>query len=233
MNDQDKKTRLTVVTDRAQGVTSLHPGELEIMIHRLTVQDDWKGLGETLQEREDFGGDMLKVSTRHFLMYNSTEEGGVPNQHRRRQYKLDRPPQLWFANTLVDQFVASKKSDKEVTLDLQDNVKLYVRSYNFNEYVVKLHNLDENKAKNVDIHDASTKACTILNALTGRDDLKLESITELSLFTHKPRSDVHKNKLDPKGKEVTHNDGEGLSKVELVPMEIRTFNIVLVASTSS
>jgi len=70
IEDNESKLRLTVATDRAQGVTSFKPGEIEIMIHRLTVQDDWKGLSEILREEDPEGG-MLRVSTRHYLIYSS------------------------------------------------------------------------------------------------------------------------------------------------------------------
>ena len=70
IEDSDTKLRLTINTDRSQGVTSLKPGEVEIMVHRLTVQDDWKGLSETLKELDSEGG-RLRVATRHYLSYSS------------------------------------------------------------------------------------------------------------------------------------------------------------------
>ena len=70
IEDTATQARLTVMTDRSQGVTCLLPGEMEIMIHRLTVNDDWKGLSETLNEQDPDGG-LLQVSTRHYLVYSS------------------------------------------------------------------------------------------------------------------------------------------------------------------
>jgi len=229
INDQDKKNRLTVVTERQQGCTVYKPGEIEIMLHGVTVQDDWKGLGELLQDQEDNNGGPLKVLTRHFVMYSSSDNS-VPSQQRTKQYQLDRPLHIWFADSKVDEFLKANQNDKQITLDLPDNVKLWVRSYNVNEYVVRLHNLDDNTAKMVDIWDRSNQACTLLNKLSGRTDLKATKITELALFTHKDQSQIHKNKMDKNAKEVTHNDHEGLTAIELLPMEIRTFNIVLLSS---
>lgn len=39
-----------MLTDRAQGGASLSSGELEVMLHRRTLFDDWRGVGEPLNE---------------------------------------------------------------------------------------------------------------------------------------------------------------------------------------
>jgi hypothetical protein len=44
------KAELAVLTDRAQGGASLASGELEIMVHRRTLFDDWRGVAEPLNE---------------------------------------------------------------------------------------------------------------------------------------------------------------------------------------
>jgi len=41
---------LAVLIDRAQGGASLASGELEIMVHRRTLFDDWRGVAEPLNE---------------------------------------------------------------------------------------------------------------------------------------------------------------------------------------
>ena len=69
IEDQESDHRLTVMTDRAQGVTSLKPGEMEIMVHRVTNRDDWKGLGELFYEKDQ--GQPIRVSTRHFLIHSA------------------------------------------------------------------------------------------------------------------------------------------------------------------
>jgi len=43
---QDDSVRLTLMTTHAQGATSLHTGELEIMLDRRTASDDGRGMGE-------------------------------------------------------------------------------------------------------------------------------------------------------------------------------------------
>jgi hypothetical protein len=50
MSDFKTKKNITVLTDRSQGGTALRSGEFEIMIHRRLLIDDWRGVGEPLDE---------------------------------------------------------------------------------------------------------------------------------------------------------------------------------------
>ena len=48
---QDKRsTELAVLTERAQSAASLGSGEVEVMVHRRTLLDDWRGVGEPIIE---------------------------------------------------------------------------------------------------------------------------------------------------------------------------------------
>lgn len=47
---KDDKRQLLVVTDRAQGATSLTSGTIELMQHRRIPTRDKKGMGESLDE---------------------------------------------------------------------------------------------------------------------------------------------------------------------------------------
>ena len=44
----DTRRQLWVMTDRAEGGSSLHPGQLELMLHRRLFSDDAFGVGEVL-----------------------------------------------------------------------------------------------------------------------------------------------------------------------------------------
>jgi hypothetical protein len=46
----DGEMTALVATDRAQGASSLEDGELEVMVHRATPEDDARGVGEPLRE---------------------------------------------------------------------------------------------------------------------------------------------------------------------------------------
>ncbi|KAG7340186.1 glycosyl hydrolase family 38 protein [Nitzschia inconspicua] len=49
---EDPTSAFAIVTDRSQGGTSMTDGTLEIMVHRRTVVDDWRGVSEAINETD-------------------------------------------------------------------------------------------------------------------------------------------------------------------------------------
>ena len=59
---KDDESMMAVLNDRSQGVTSLHEGELEFMIHRRLLEDDRRGVGEPLNETDGItGADGMRI----------------------------------------------------------------------------------------------------------------------------------------------------------------------------
>lgn len=79
---QDVKTNgsITVLTDRSQGGSVLREGEIEIMIHRRLLTDDWRGVEEPLNET-DADGEGLRQTVRHYVVFG--------DQYRRVQKWID------------------------------------------------------------------------------------------------------------------------------------------------
>ena len=46
----ERSTELAVLTERAQSAASLGRGEIEVLVHRRTLLDDWRGVGEPINE---------------------------------------------------------------------------------------------------------------------------------------------------------------------------------------
>ncbi|XP_030753916.1 lysosomal alpha-mannosidase-like [Sitophilus oryzae] len=75
IRDEEQGIEVAVLNDRAQGGTSLHNGEIEIMIHRLCHHDDGFGVSESLNEKAFEKG--LVVRGSHFLTVgNLSDENG-------------------------------------------------------------------------------------------------------------------------------------------------------------
>uniref|UniRef100_A0A669B7B2 Alpha-mannosidase n=1 Tax=Oreochromis niloticus TaxID=8128 RepID=A0A669B7B2_ORENI len=64
---KDDVDQLTVVTDRSQGGGSIQNGSLEIMLHRRLLHDDFRGVGEPLNEISGIFPDGLVVRGRLLL----------------------------------------------------------------------------------------------------------------------------------------------------------------------
>ncbi|XP_066143719.1 lysosomal alpha-mannosidase-like [Euwallacea fornicatus] len=71
IKDKEQKLQVSVLNDRSQGGTSLDQGQIELMIHRRTMREDRKGVGESLDEYE-FGHGVV-VRGQHYLVLGSTE----------------------------------------------------------------------------------------------------------------------------------------------------------------
>ena len=61
----DGELTANVATDRAQGAASLEEGELEVMVHRRVLHDDYRGVGEPLNETQVSAADEALSHTRH------------------------------------------------------------------------------------------------------------------------------------------------------------------------
>lgn len=72
LKEDDRLLQLSILNDRAQGGTSLKPGEVELMMHRLCLFDDAFGVQESLQELEY--GQGLVARGQHYLTLDSYSE---------------------------------------------------------------------------------------------------------------------------------------------------------------
>ncbi|XP_017796881.1 PREDICTED: lysosomal alpha-mannosidase-like [Habropoda laboriosa] len=71
LKDKERLLKLSVLTDRAQGGTSLRNGEIEMMLHRRLLKDDAFGVGEALNETAF--GEGLVVRGTHYIIGGSTK----------------------------------------------------------------------------------------------------------------------------------------------------------------
>ncbi|XP_017876463.1 lysosomal alpha-mannosidase isoform X1 [Ceratina calcarata] len=69
VKDEEKQLKLSVLTDRAQGGTSMIDGEIEMMLHRRLLKDDAFGVGEALNETAYNEG--LVIRGTHYIIGGS------------------------------------------------------------------------------------------------------------------------------------------------------------------
>uniref|UniRef100_A0A1X7VJH7 Alpha-mannosidase n=1 Tax=Amphimedon queenslandica TaxID=400682 RepID=A0A1X7VJH7_AMPQE len=96
IRDEDSNLQLTVLTDRAQGGSSLTDGTLELMIHRRLLHDDSRGVFEPLNETGE-SGDGLVIRGKHLLILDTIDESAYTQ--RMMAEELMMTPELAFAPT--------------------------------------------------------------------------------------------------------------------------------------
>ena len=116
---QDASARFTMVTDRAQGGSSLQDGSVELMLHRRLLDDDAFGVGEPLNETA-FGKGLVVRGKHHFLLDTS-----IAKSNERRRFltnEINHPPLVTFMT--VDQAAAAQSHQMAAPQQLPDNVNL-------------------------------------------------------------------------------------------------------------
>ncbi|KAL5264156.1 hypothetical protein ACHWQZ_G005288 [Mnemiopsis leidyi] len=88
--DSKKGMQLTVLTDRSQGAASLGEGQVEFMVHRRILKDDYRGVSEPLNETAN--GQGLIARGKHWLFYSDTL-----SYHMHRDIGLD----MFYKPTVV------------------------------------------------------------------------------------------------------------------------------------
>jgi len=223
---KDTKVQLTYVSDRSRGVSSLHNGQLETMLHRRLLVDDGRGVGEPLNESD-------VVRTVGLLNVDTPRNS---SRHQRTLSLLLNNPLLFaFANT--DDIARWKENYGgrfSPAKELPSNVHLLnFKTLDNGEVLLRLHHLyavDEDPI-------LSQPAVVDLDLLF--PDLQIIKITEMTLSANQAKSDLHRlqwkyasdrlqrNSL-VSGEDHSHpNNRQELSaaahQIQLNPMQIRSF----------
>ncbi|KAG5675727.1 hypothetical protein PVAND_005607 [Polypedilum vanderplanki] len=93
---EDKVHRLAILTDRAQGGSSIYDGTVELMVHRRLLHDDAFGVGEALNETAYGKG--LIARGKHYLIFGkkTDEHPTLAGRERLLQNRVLLPNWLFF-----------------------------------------------------------------------------------------------------------------------------------------
>ncbi len=122
---------MTILTDRSVGGAVINNGDIELMIHRRLLKDDYRGVEEPLNET-DADGKGLKQSFRHYVVFG--------DKYRQVQKNNDQKIMISFASTASNTF--SKAIIRKSPLAVPSDVKLYLRPFDDGSYLVRLHNMN-------------------------------------------------------------------------------------------
>ncbi|XP_059099516.1 lysosomal alpha-mannosidase-like [Tigriopus californicus] len=222
-------TSLSVINDRAQGGSSLNPGQIELMVHRRCYRDDGFGVGEALDEF--FEGKPLVVRGKHVVSMGLNDQETSWRRLRMREEFL-RPVFLFnqFEGTLQDwQNLEGLKTKSALVQDLPENANILSLERHPREpdtLVIRLENIyGPGEVPNAD-------QPIVVNLEGLFKDIQVNGVVELSLGANLPLEDSSRLHWTTSSFNAEHERVHPMSRsimkesrVTLNSMDIRTFKI--------
>ena len=228
LRDENRKVQFTILNDRSQGGSSLNDGQLELMIHRRILYDDHRGVGEPLNETGQFG-DGLIVRGKHIVLVDNFVNSTV--LHRMiGEGLLTKMQPIFMEDTSKPAGIINKYNVNftGMVTELPPNVHLLtLQVWGLNTYLLRLeHQFEADETPYNQPVDISLAKLFVFTSIT--------EVNELVLSGNAPLSSVHRMKWETDdgeaSSETQHKPVEGPNfTVTLKPMEIRTFEVKIVA----
>jgi lysosomal alpha-mannosidase len=225
IQDETRGTQLTVLTDRAEGGSSLKDGQLELMVHRRLLVDDWLGVSEPLNETGD--GDGLVVRGVHRLVFTKTAKSA--RRYRLLNHDHYSHPSLLFAPLSHFHLGKPLSSYSAVSAVLPDNIHLLtLEQWKASSLIIRLEHIFEkdddpvlSQPATVDLQDIlQNMKITTVREMTVDGNIALDSVDRLDWRKKTKTAPETENSV------LTQHFGEmAKTVVTLRPMEIRTFQI--------
>ncbi|KAK8653086.1 hypothetical protein V6N13_127101 [Hibiscus sabdariffa] len=224
----DKKSELSVLVDRATGGSSIKDGQIELMLHRRTILDDSRGVGEPLDETVCAGSkcEGLTIRGNYYVSINRIGEGA--RWRRTTGQEVYSPLLLAFTHEKTETWKLShltKATAMYPGYTLPPNVAVItLQELDVGTTLLRLAHLYQ---EGEDSTYSKLAKVELKQMFSGR---KIKEVEEMSLTINQVKSEMKKLawKVEGEnGEQPSPVRGGPLDKstlvVELGPMEIRTF----------
>ncbi|XP_067938019.1 lysosomal alpha-mannosidase-like [Watersipora subatra] len=220
---QDLKTsaQLTVLTDRTQGGASLNNGSLELMLHRVTMDDDALGVGEPLREK-GADGKGLFVRGKHYLLLERISDSA--RAHRDLGERLFMAPLVTVSRADTTTYTSWRKHhqlrNSFLKQALPDNVHLLtLEPLENKKFLLRLEHFysageDKELSNNVTV--------SLKDLFTG---FTITTVQELTLEANQYLAAASRLRWNKKSFTSKYQPIQGDLNIELTPMAIRTFEV--------
>lgn len=193
---------LSVIVDRAQGGSSLQSGQLEVVLHRRVLHDDWRGVGEPLNETacgcRHCSCDGLIARGTHILTLEEPTQAS--RQRRRLQQEMSHPPLVAFRRDASPNDAAAVNKGNTITSDimsgdsfgeLPDNVQLLtLQRLSPDRLLLRLAHMYQEGEHATSSKSAKVDLTALLQRLLRIGRRKILSLTEYNLSGSRPLDDV-------------------------------------------
>ncbi|KAF9417247.1 hypothetical protein HW555_005649 [Spodoptera exigua] len=212
INIKNNDLKLTVLTDRSQGGSSMADGEIELMLHRRLLCDDAFGVGEALNETAKDKGLVARGKHRVYITKGKDDlKAQVVEMHQ--------PPILLFAdakNIKYDDWLAMDNEFSWLDKDLPKGIHLLTLEPWDSKLLIRVENYyeDENASANVNLQDLFK-------------NIKILNVEEMLLAGHRPADGYKqwvwkKEGVTETAEAVKSPDSKNLT-VNIKGKEIKTF----------
>jgi len=217
MTDVVQDNQFTVLSDSSHGTGGMQLGQIEIMLHRRCLEDDNRGVGETLNED-------TRYQPQLWLLFDGTLKSA--ELHRVLSLFQQFPLTIIGPGDISTQPVPPFSAlQQEFPLNLHLLTLRSLAPYS-NSIILRLQHIFE-----VDEHPIWSQPVKIDLNSTFIETFQVHNVTEMNLTANQLKSSVHKlhwNINEPtyhKPTKVYHKDDP--TQVVLNPMEIHTFIVNL------
>lgn len=221
----DQTNAMSILNDRSQGCTSLVDGQLEYMVHRRTLMDDGRGVGQPINETGLSGNGLITTGIHYLSLAPTSEIAAVTRPLQSRVYSYLHQAYAPLTTTVSKWLSNHNTQFTAINTPLPQNVELvsfYKSSQD--EVVLRLaHNYGINE------HAIWSQPATIDLAQLFVAQLVPTTITEVSLTNNQSPQDIINGKMkwNIRGDQ---SDNEKIDRyvidgtsITLQPAQIRTF----------
>ncbi|XP_015589369.1 lysosomal alpha-mannosidase isoform X1 [Cephus cinctus] len=235
INDKKRSLKLSVLTDRSEGGTSLRDGEIELMVHRRLLSDDAFGVGEPLNE-EAFGTGLETRGQHYVIGGRASDVSSIVLKEKKLAQKLALRP--WTFITPVEDITFEQWSDaynmeySGISKAIPANIHiLTLEPWKSNSILLRLEHIFEIG------EDPRYSQPTEINIQDLFSTFRIVSVRETTLGGNQWISELNRLKWNVESNNIINNQSnyvqeinqDGAINVLLKPMEIRTFIVEVAA----
>ena len=223
---EDDQSKFTIMTDRAQGGSSLKSGEIELMIHRRLINDDDLGLNQVLDDDSPARG-------KHYLLFDRISDGNKNRRYRLLGPKLLFEPLISFSSASSLTTLAENNNNFQ-NLNLNFPANVHLLSWEIisgGKHLIRLEHLFKDDEDSIYSQDVEINLSDLFDKVGS-----IESIMETDLkgVPESSRNDVglQWNELSNEIPELIEDDFDEIDPnnplITLKAFQIRTFVVTLV-----
>ncbi|CAF1497023.1 unnamed protein product, partial [Adineta steineri] len=224
---KDEDQQFTVLTDRTQGGASIVDGSVELMIHRRHLQDDGLGVGEPLNETAY--GEGLVVRGKHILFIQPPAASAL--YHRVASQSLYMHPLATFA-TIPQTYDSYAAAYRQTWSALTDTLPLNVHLLTFEQLAPQIYRIRVEHYFELNEDETYSHPVTFDLQSLFKSIGQISEFTELTLAANLPLTDLKRltwlsSEQESSDMFVPEQNAATNTTIRLIPMQIRTFNVLV------